>query len=212
MADSNTTQDNGFLQKMKESPRTISAIIIILIVAAAIYAFSDQPQPEQAREVPNQEESQEAVATEEGNEEPADEQASAENPATTPTPASTEATATPGTAVTPEELNTAAEALPESQKTDQGYEEVAQAGDGLTHIARRATTRWLSENSSAYAVTNEHRIYIEDYIQKKLGSKRLGVGDQQLISFDLVKEAVDHAQSLNSSQLQNLSQYTHVLQ
>src|SRR3989344_3352994 len=36
----NTTEDESLFDRIKESPRTVSALIIILIVAAAIYAFS----------------------------------------------------------------------------------------------------------------------------------------------------------------------------
>ena len=82
---------------------------------------------------------------------------------------------------------------------------------GITHLARKATTRWLSENQAGYAVTDEHRIYIEDFIQNSLGTEGLALGETRTTTFEMVAEAVTMANELSESQLQNLSQYTAVL-
>lgn len=195
-------EEGSFLDRIKESPRTVSALIIILIVAAAIYAFSGGEQ------------NQEGVTTD---------QAAVTSPevGSTTTPAGSplatapdETTAAPVVSrapVTQEELQQQAQTLPEPRKTDEGYVEVTQAGEGITHLSRRATTRWLSENQAGYTVTNEHRIFIEDYIQNRLGTEGLRLGEERTVSFSLVQEAVNAAKELNDSQLQNLGQYTYVL-
>lgn len=200
--DKEVYEEGTFMDRIKESPRTVSALIIILIVAAAIYAFSgNQPEGGEGQT------DQVAVTTEEAEEGEAvesptstdNQQQPTTSPASTPTP------------VSREQIAQQARTLPESRRTDTAYVEVAQAGDGTTHLARRATTRWLSENDAGYSVTNEHRIYIEDYLQKKLGSKQLSLGEEHTITFDMMKEAVEAARNLNDSQLRNLSQYTHAL-
>lgn len=174
------------MDRIKESPRTVSALIIILIVAAAIYAFSGPKQP-------------------------------TGSPATgsdTPEPTSTlVATTTPATGTTAPSPSRrpASTPLPPASRTDSAYVEVAQRGNGVTHLARRATDRWLSENKAGYDVTKEHRIYIEDYIKDRLGRKPLQLGQTQAIPFDLIKDAVASAQKLSPQQLKHLSQYTHVL-
>lgn len=196
--------NKNWLDRVKESPRTVSALIIVLIVVAAIYAFSGDrgQQPEQA-------------AAPEGTSQPAQEQAS-------PTPVAIgektgeqapggRPAGQAGTAVSKESLQTAAESLPKAEKTDKGYQEVAERGNGLTHLARRATARYLAENTVSYTITNEHRIYIEDYIKDQLGKKRLVIGQSELISFDLLAEAVESASRLTDKQLRNLTKYTHVL-
>jgi len=195
MAD-NDLEEGSFLERLKESPRTVSALIIILIVAAAIYAFSGQEEGEQATKVGDETAAvmeEEAVTEGEIADQP-EGQVAAE--------------------VSEEEqaLEQQAEALPQAERTEQGFVEVAQAGDGFTHLARRATTRWLSENQAGYAVSDEHRIYIEDYIQNRLGTRGLTLGESSEITFDLIKEAVAAAGQLNESQLRNLSQYTSALQ
>ncbi len=177
----NTPQDEGLLQRIKESPRTVSALIIILIVAAAIYAFSGP------RETPNE--------------------------AVTPTPTEL---ATPGSGSPTPESPTAsitqkvAEAtpLPEARRTDTAFVEVAQRGEGVTHLARRAAARWLQENQAGYEVTAEHKIYIEDYIKDQISRKGLRLGAEQEISYKLIADAVAAAKELNEKQLKNLSKYT----
>jgi hypothetical protein len=191
-------QDNqdqgGLIERIKESPRTVSALIIILIVAAAIFAFSgDQDQQEEVAI------DQEAITTAEEAASPAAQTVEETAGALAPEP------------VEREVLAEQEQALPEATTTDEGYVEVAEAGDGITHLARRATTRYLNENTTDYAVTNEHRIYIEDYIKDRLGSRPLALGETQTVSFDLIGEAVAAAGQLNESQLRNLTQYTYVL-
>jgi len=210
--DNESYEEGSFFDRIKESPRTVSALIIILIVAAAIYAFSgnDQPQLGQTDDgaVTTEDESTDEADEEEAEEEEATATASPAAPGrATPT---TSPVGTP-TAVTRDQMNEEAKTLPEARTTENAYVEVAEAGNGATHLARRAATRWLSSNDAGYTVTNEHRIYIEDYLQKQMGSPRLSIGEEQTISFDMVREAVDAAKNLNDAQLRNLSQYTHAL-
>ncbi len=198
--DNKNEEDGGFVQRIKESPRTVSALIIILIVAAAIYAFSGNEQQ------PAVTTTDEGAATEEGlGIEPTP---PGQEPAGEATPAPKGATPAPIEQVT---ISEQAQTLPEARKTDTGYVEVAQRGDGVTHLARRATTRFLGENTVDFAMTNEHRIYIEDYIKDKVGSQMLALGEEATISYDLIREAVAAAGQLTDQQLRNLSQYTYVL-
>lgn len=199
-------EEGSFLDRIKESPRTVSALIIILIVAAAIYAFSGDQ-----RTTPAGETDQAAVTTEEAV---STEEAAPVEEESTPTAIADQeqvATEKPVTTVSQEQLKTEAAKLPEPRKTDSAYVEVAQRGDGITHLSRRAVTRFLAENQTDYQVTNEHRIYIEDYIQNRIGKQGLALGQEQAISFELIKEAIASAKNLNDSQLRNLSQYTYVL-
>ena len=197
-------EEGSFIDRIKESPRTVSALIIILIVAAAIYAFSGDDAA-----TPTGETDQAAVTTEESSEESNEAETATEEAAETEEVAME--TTAPSAPVTQDQLRAEAQQLPEPRRTDAGYVEVAQAGDGITHLSRRAVTRWLAANQAGYEVTNEHRIFIEDYIQNRVGSHGLSLGQEQEISFELIKEAVEAANQLNQNQLKNLSQYTYVL-
>jgi len=201
MADDFEDEAGGFMDRIKESPRTVSALIVILIVAAAIYAFSGE-EPEGAEIA---EDGATEIATDVDGEVMEDEGMTDESGEV-----AGETTAQP-TEVTPAELMEQTKELPEPTRTAEGFEEVAQPGDGITHLARRSATRWLSENQAGFAVTNEHRIYIEDYIQNTMGSDGLALGATRTVSMDLIAEAVAAAGQLNERQLQNLTQYTSAL-
>ncbi len=189
-----TESDGGLLARVKESPRTVSALIIILIVAAAIYAFSGEQPQEPAGTI----DEEVALGTEGLLED--EEVLEEEMVKSTRTPQVAAAT-----------FAQQVQELPPAQKVAEGYVETAQPGDGITHVARRATIRWLAENTADYEVTKEHRIYIEDYIQNRIGTQGLALGEVQSISFDLIKEAVTAAKQLNEQQLKNLGKYTHAL-
>lgn len=187
--------NKNWVERIKESPRTVSALIIILIVAAAIYAFSgDKTAQDEAAQPVTETTSDEAA-----------------QPADTTTPAAGKETAPTVTPVSKEEIAAAVETLPEARKTDVSYVEVAQKGDGLTHLARRATARYLNENAVDFAITNEHRIYIEDYIKDHMQRTPTRIGAEKEISFDLIKAAVESAKTLNEKQLKNLTKYTSAL-
>lgn len=173
--------DQGWMHRIQESPRTVTVLLIILIAAAAIYAFSgDQPAPgeepgdEQATDV-MEEESDEAVMEEEEGMVEGDQQ---------------------------EEVQ-----LPPAQRTDEGFVETAQAGEGITHLARRAASQYLVDNDAGYEVSKEHQVFIEDYIQNQLGTRGLALGEQMTISNELIAQAVEAAGQLTEDQLENLHQY-----
>ena len=201
--------EGGIMQRIKESPRTVSALIIILIVAAAIYAFSgdETQQTAQIDEGITLEEGADLNTEEDEGLTDSDEEAVEE---TEESADEGEAVATPKP-VSRDSIAAQNEALPQATKTDTGYVEVAAAGEGMTHLARHATTRYLNENNVEYAVTNEHRIYIEDYIQDRLGTQSLAIGENMAISYDLIQEAVAAAGNLSAQELNNLTQYTYVL-
>jgi hypothetical protein len=211
MADYDTKEEGGLIDRIKESPRTVSALIIILIVAAAIYAFSGDSNPQNRDTL-------EGVAVtekaEDGETNENDDQATTDADTNNDGAESEKAQAsdintTEGKTVTDKKTESIPTAEP--QRTASSFIEVAQAGDGITHLARKASARWLSENQAGYAVSDEHRIYIEDYIQNDLGTRGLEMGEQMEISFELIQEAVAAANELNEDQLSSLSQYTSVL-
>ena len=206
MNDENDTQSGGFLDRIKESPRTVSALIIILIVAAAIYAFSGEPQQPVNEELTGNEAATTDIGDEQTDETEVDE-------AVAPTIAPPGAPGAPVAEPIPQQrLQEMRQGLPAAERQGDAFVEKAQAGDGITHLARRATTRWLADNAAGYEITNEHRIYIEDYIQNRIGSEGLSIDETKTISFALIAEAVEHAGQLNDQQLRNLSHYTTVLQ
>lgn len=91
------------------------------------------------------------------------------------------------------------------------YQEVAQWGEGITHLARRALKKYLQDKSQEFEITPEHKIYIEDYIAKKMGRRWLKLGETLEFSEDLIKEGIGHAFDLTPEQLENLTQYSQLV-
>jgi len=82
----------------------------------------------------------------------------------------------------------------------------AGAGDGITHLARYAIQDYLKR--SGESLSAEQKIYAEDYVQNRIGSEPLEIGEKLSFSNDLLDEAVSAAESLEDWQIENLSQYT----
>lgn len=187
-------ETGGFLERLRNSPRTVSTIIVVLIVVGAIFAFSDR-----------------------GNQ-----PASSKTPVVTETPA-TEASPTPESEATSlpeamkEEKAAATKAtpkptpLPEAQETNEAYVEVAGSGDGVTHLARRAMLRNLEASSPDFTVTAEHKVWIEDYVKDQLGSKALAPGENRTIEKALIREAIGKSKELTDAQLKQLQRYSQLV-
>ncbi len=82
----------------------------------------------------------------------------------------------------------------------------AQAGDGITHLARRTIQQTLLEND--IELSAEQLVYAEDYLQNMTGSQWLEIGQTVEFSQDDIGGAINAAQGLQDWQVQNLTQYT----
>ncbi len=95
-----------------------------------------------------------------------------------------------------------------SRETEVSFVETATAGDGTTHLARRAMMNYLEKTPDS-SLTGEHKVYIEDYLRKQLsGRGPLAVGQSTEFSKDMIRQAIDHSKQLSDKQLQNLKKYS----
>jgi len=102
--------------------------------------------------------------------------------------------------------STIEEIVPESRKEGDRIIEKAGRGDGMTNLARRALKNYLQENPQN--LTNEHKIYVEDYLKDKTGSRPLSVDEEIGFSNDLIEEAIDASMQLDQDQLKSLEKYS----
>ena len=109
-------------------------------------------------------------------------------------------------ALVAEEAVELTEIIPESRKENGMIIEKAAPGEGITHLARRALKSYTENNSEN--LTDEHKIYIEDYLKDSIGSRPLEVGEEITFSEDLIKEAIDASLELTPEQLNNLEKYS----
>jgi len=98
------------------------------------------------------------------------------------------------------------ETIPAVKKEAGSIIETAVNGDGITHLARRALEHYLEENSQE--LTNEHKIYIEDYLKDTTDSRPLEAEEEVSFSEDLIQEAIDASLQLSPEQLKNLEKYS----
>jgi len=90
-------------------------------------------------------------------------------------------------------------------------QEIAETGEGTTNLARRAVKQYLQANPQSFNLTPEHKVYIEDYLVKKIGASWLNLGQTLEFSENLIKEAIDNSANLSQTQLNNLTQYSQLV-
>ena len=207
------TPETGGSSKLRtfiqENLRVITSVFIVAVIAIGIYSYSDRSVPSEdvsvAGEVTSSE--TEKIAEEDGteSEEEMTERETADDH-------EAEAVRTADThhdkhahEQNAHEHDTPAES---SRETESAFVESAERGDGLTHLARRATTHYLEKNTDS-SLTPEHRVYIEDYLRKKIEHEGdIRVGTSVAFSKDLIREAIDASKRLDDRQLENLKRYS----
>ena len=97
-----------------------------------------------------------------------------------------------------------------SSSDDSGklYTVYAVQGEGITHLARRALNEYLQEIEEELKLTGEHKIYVEDYLQNRIGSESIEIDHQEIFSENLIKEAISSAKQLTPKSLDNLKKYS----
>ncbi|MDO8512553.1 MAG: hypothetical protein Q7S57_04725 [bacterium] len=176
----------GIVERLRNSPRTVSTIIVILIIAGAIFAFSDRkqtgvtPSPEATAEVP------------------------LETASATPTAS---AVADKDGKVTAVKATPVPTPLPQAKETAEVYTEVAVKGQSITVLARIATKRYMDTNEAYKGLNNEQRVYVEDYLKKNVVRQPLKVGGEVTFSKDLIKKGIEASQKLTDAQQKNLQKY-----
>jgi len=191
--DKDMSYEEGLSEKVKawvqENLRIVTSVFIVAVIAFGIYSYSD-------RTIPGNETDLKKIASSDTSKEDSSGAVTSEQAADK---ASGQATTDTKTAAKPAET---------SRETETSFIEVAESGNGLTNLARQATTDYLDKNADS-SLTNEHRIYIEDYLRKKVGHQGgVRTGTSVEFSKDLIKQAIDASKQLNDRQLQNLKKYS----
>jgi hypothetical protein len=215
-----------FKNWLQDNIRIILSVLIVLSIAGAIYSYSKRTEPLTNEELAMQEgiSEQTEVAQQDNQETEAvtitgGEQEKKEETAETPAAEKpqTEATAQPAAPVqeqpqqqtsSNEDVKVDAGAQVTSQETGEAFVEIAVKGDSKTTLARKALKAYLEKNNDS-SLTPEHKIFIEDYLQRRVQADgTLQIGEQLTFSKDLIKEAVDNSKNLNEKQLNNLKKFS----
>ncbi len=104
--------------------------------------------------------------------------------------------------------NASLSSIPEVRTENGKFIAKAAKGNGATHLARYALKEYLKDKDLKNELSAEQKIFIEDYLRKNIEfPKPLRLGGKISFSENLIKDAVQKAQALSPSQIQNLSQY-----
>ncbi len=187
--------------------KMISVLLVVIAVGGSIYAYSQKTTIKE--NIIDESENQETTVTEE---ETSQETVGEEK-------ITIEESAEASEEITPKENGKVAsdqtEALQESQEkpeteeqTGEIFIEKAEAGEGITHLARKALKEYLAKRENNLELTKEHKIYIEDYLQNRIGHEALKLGEERTFSKDSIEKAIKAAQKLNDKQLKNIEQFS----
>ena len=189
---------------IRDNLRVIISVVIVVVIAGGIYSYSKRSEaPREAAET--QTGDLEQLIEEENSLE--SEEAAAEKSGEETAPAEEKTAETKGTEEKIETEEEQVTSVATSKETEKSFIETAQKGEGVTHLARRALSDYLEKNADS-ELTAEHKIYIEDYLRKKVSfNQRVFVGTTVEFSKDLVKEAITESKKLDAAQLENLHKY-----
>lgn len=105
-------------------------------------------------------------------------------------------------------LNLPATPLKANDSAGESITMVAVKGQGVTHLARFALQRYLSEQKPKATLTKEHKIFIEDFLKDSFKKIRLHPESELTFSLDLITKAITASQNLTPTQLNNLMRYS----
>ena len=183
---------------LQENLRMLVSIVIVIVIAGGIYAYSKRTQPTVPQKETAVSEEGEGKISVIGGESTAEE-AMKESQSQQEESAATAETAAPKAE--------SAGSIQTSQETGTSFVETAAVGDSATKLARRALANYL-EKSPDTSLTAEHKIYIEDYLRRQVSDGRLKVGESREFSKDSIAKAIEKSKGLSANQLKNLEKYS----
>jgi hypothetical protein len=187
----NESDDSTVKTWLEDNLRVLLSILIVVAIAGGIYSYSKRSQAPTVNDAAN---SQDSLLQNIISDQNTDSNTAKKDETSKDSAVSTDKQVTPAATDT-------------SKETESSFIESAQRGDGMTHLARRATANYLEKNPDS-ALTVEHKIYIEDYLRKNVSKKSLTVGSSVEFSKDLIKSAIEKSKQLNERQLKNLKKYS----
>ena len=95
-------------------------------------------------------------------------------------------------------------------KLEGSIEKIAEKRDSVTTLVRKAIKDYTAE-VDGLNLSREHKLFMEDYIQKRISDKELQVGEKLSVSKNLITEAVEKSGELSSAELEELQYYSEMV-
>lgn len=200
-------EGGNFKNWLQDNVRIILSVLIVVAIAAGIYSYSKRAEAPLDQEEIAIDELLEGEGAEDGitiigEEEESESESKSEE--------TTEVTISDAGESDTEEADQTQQASQTSisEESDEAFIEAAVRGDSKTTLARKALRNYLEKDNDS-SLTAEHKIYIEDYLQKYVGhTDGVHVGTKISFSKTLVKNAIEKSKTLNDDQLNNLQKYS----
>lgn len=211
-----STEEKGWLGKIKDSVyenwQTILVALIVLIVGISAYNYnsntSSNPSGTAVEEKSDeQEQTDENVASEETADQEAATEEKDQESAAKQDQTNSEAAGSAATETNKENTAEAAQNTNAVAVEGESYKVTAVRGEGITHLARKALNKYLEENSDDQ-LTAEHKVYIEDYLQNRVGNGQIAIGHEEAFSKSQIADAIASSKTLSQKSLDNLKKYT----
>ncbi len=190
---------------IQDNVRIVLSIVIVLVIALGVYSYSKRGVEESGEKLAEETtektdlqkliEEDSAKLADEGEEEEAN---------------SEEVTDTEDAVIVEEQPTEETSEQKEAviSQTDGSYEVTAASGDSLTTLARSAVSQYLDTHSDP-SVTAEHKVYMEDYLAKKMGySSQLNIGETKTFSEGDIASALEASKTLTPGQLDHLKVFS----
>ena len=206
---------------IQDNVRIVLSIVIVLVIALGVYSYSKRGVEESGEKLAEETtektdlqkliEEDSAKLADEGEEEEANsEEVTDIEDAVVVEEQPTEEMATEDAVVVEEQPAEETSEQKEAviSQTDGSYEVTAASGDSLTTLARSAVSQYLDTHSDP-SVTAEHKVYMEDYLAKKMGySSRLNIGETKTFSEGDIASALEASKTLTPGQLDHLKVFS----
>lgn len=211
-----TSEEKGWLGKIKDSVyqnwQTILVALIVLIVGISAYNYNSKNAAQPKDDTKQEENAQKTddansqTASTENKEEYVEEK-DQENAQQTQQQTATDTKADDNSAQQNQETKTLETNTNTVESNGDVYKVIAEKREGITHLARKALEKYLSENNDS-ELTAAHKVYIEDYIQNRIGNEKIEIGHEETISKKTIEEAISASKKLSPKSLDNLKKYT----
>ncbi len=179
------TEEKGFWTK-----NIISILLIVFLIVSGVYAFNrDTEQKDKSVEEKVEDIKKEEQKAEEENK-------TEENKDTEVAENKTEETKK-------EEMST------DIQKTETKITLKAQAGDGVTHLARKAVAEYSKDKN--ITLSKEQKLYAETVLKDKNYKHHLNLGQEVEFDVNSLSDIIQKAQNLSEKEIKAWSKYTHLV-
>lgn len=179
--ESTSEEKQGFWAK-----NIISIVLILFLIVSGIYAFNRESNQTDKKDDSIEKKVEEIKKSEEGQEAEADEK-------TRPSQDQTD------------QDKPSSEKPSNGKQSDASLTVRAEAGDGVTHLARKAIAEYSKQQN--LTLSAEQKLYAETVLKNQYYQSQLQIGQSIEFSLDSLDNTVKEAQNLSSQQIKSWSKY-----